>query len=114
MRVVALVDDLLDRSRITAALPAARLCRDRSAVGAADVNIVDLARHAADIAPLRAARPAARIVAYGAHVDDAALRAARAAGADAVLPRSRFFHDPGATVAPPSDPMPPSDGGGEG
>jgi hypothetical protein len=114
VRVAALVDDLLDRSRIAAALPDAAMCRDRGAVGAADVIVVDLARHAEDVAPLRATWPGARIVAYGAHVDDATLAAARATGADVVLPRSRFFHDPAAAVAPASGAMPPSGGGGEG
>jgi DNA-binding NarL/FixJ family response regulator len=114
VRVAALVDDLLDRSRIAAALPDAAVCRDRTAVAAADVIIVDLARHAADVAPLRATWPDARIVAYGAHVDHAALAAARTDGADEVLPRSRFFQDPAAAVASPSDAMPPSDDGGEG
>lgn len=114
MRVAALVDDLLDRSRIAAALPDAALCRDRDAVGDADVIVVDLARHAGDVALLRAARPGARIVTYGAHVDDAALAAARSDGADVVLPRSRFFHDPAAAVAPAGGPMPPSGGAGEG
>ena len=114
MRVAALVDDLLDRSRITAALPDVAMCRDRAAVGEADVIVVDLARHAGDVAPLRAAWPGARIVAYGAHVDDATLAAARDDGADVVLARSRFFHDPAAAVAPPTDAMAPSDGAGEG
>ena len=80
MRVAALVDDLLDQSRISAALPDVTVCRDRAGVGDADVIVVDLAGHAADVAALRHERPAARIVAYGPHVDDAALAAARAAG----------------------------------
>jgi CheY-like chemotaxis protein len=38
--------------------------------------------------------PAApRVLAYGAHVDPAGLRAARAAGCDPVLPRSKFVED---------------------
>ena len=112
MRVAALVDELLDRSRIAASLPDAAMCRDATAVEGADVIVVDLARHAAHVAPLRRAWPEARIIAYGAHVDDAALAAARADGADVVLPRSRFFHDPAAAVAPPPDPMPASGGAG--
>ena len=114
MRVAALVDDLLDRSRITAALPDAATCRDRAAIEDADVIVVDLAHHAPDVAPLRAAWPNARIVAYGAHVDDDALAAAQADGADLALPRSRFFRDPAAAVAGPSGAMPPSRGAGEG
>ena len=34
-----------------------------------------------------------RVVAYGAHVDTATLRAARAAGCDPVLPRSKFVEE---------------------
>jgi CheY-like chemotaxis protein len=43
---------------------------------------------------LREACPALpRIVAYGSHVDTETLRAARAAGCDPVLPRSKFVTD---------------------
>jgi DNA-binding NarL/FixJ family response regulator len=34
-----------------------------------------------------------RVVAYGSHVDTATLRAARQAGCDPVLPRSKFVED---------------------
>jgi CheY-like chemotaxis protein len=34
-----------------------------------------------------------RVVAYGSHVDAAGLRAAREAGCDVVLPRSKFVED---------------------
>ena len=37
--------------------------------------------------------PMPRVVAYGSHVDTAALRAAREAGCDPVLPRSKFVED---------------------
>lgn len=37
--------------------------------------------------------PRPRVVAYGAHVDVAALKAAREAGCDPVLPRSKFVED---------------------
>ena len=100
MRVAALVDDLLDRSRVTAALPDAAFARDPADLPDADVVIVDLARHGDALPALRAARPQARIVAFGPHVDGAELAAAEAAGADRVLARSRFFHDPAAAVAP--------------
>ncbi len=42
---------------------------------------------------------AVRIVCFGPHVDDEAAAAATAAGADVVMPRSRFFRDPAAAVA---------------
>jgi hypothetical protein len=103
MLVAALVDDLLDRSRLAAALPATTFLTDPGGLGPVDVVVVDLARHAADLALVRGARPEARIVAFGPHVDADALRAARAAGADRVLARSAFFRDPAAAIAAGSD-----------
>jgi hypothetical protein len=91
--IVALVDDLMDRSRVTAALPDARYARSADDCAEATVVLVDLTRHGGDVAAVRAAAPGAHIVAFGPHVDDGALAAARADGADTVLPRSRFFAD---------------------
>ena len=99
MRVCALVVDLMDRSRISAALPDAVFVRDAAACTGADVVIVDLARSGQHVGTVRAAVPAARIVCFGPHVDDDGASAARAAGADLVLPRSRFFHDPAGSIA---------------
>jgi len=59
--------------------------------------IVDLSNPGLRIADLIAgldalpSRP--RIVAYGSHVDTATLRAAREAGCDVVLPRSKFVEE---------------------
>lgn len=97
MTVVALVADLMDQSRIRAALPDVTFVRDAAKTAGADVVIVDLARFGDVLATVRAAT-VGRIVAFGPHVDDAGLGAARAAGADTVLPRSRFFADPAAVV----------------
>jgi hypothetical protein len=106
VRVAALVDDHLDRSRLTPALPDITFGRDPAALPAADVVLVDLVGHGPALPALRAARPHARIVAFGPHVDADALAAAQAAGADLVLPRSRLFRDPGAAVAPGPGPVP--------
>jgi DNA-binding NarL/FixJ family response regulator len=96
MRVCALVTDLMDRSRLSAAIPDVVFMLD----GTADVVIVDLARAGPQVvAEIRAETPGVRIVCYGPHVDDEAADAARALGADAVLPRSRFFRDPAAAIA---------------
>jgi len=84
----------MDRSRIGAAIPGVVFGLDP----AADVLIVDLARGAEQVTEIRAAVPAARIVCYGPHVDDEAATAARAAGADVVMARSRFFRDPAAAI----------------
>lgn len=97
--VVALVDDLMDRSKVSAALEVVTFVRDIAACTAADVVIVDLAKHARAIEPLRNAAPNARIVAFGSHVDAAAFDTATLDGADHVLTRSRFFHDPAAAIA---------------
>ena len=97
-RVVALVSDLMDRSRISAALHEVEFVSDETAADGAALVVIDLARHAGAVAGVRQRCPTARIVAYGSHVDAAALEAAQAAGADAVLPRSRFFRDPAAAV----------------
>jgi DNA-binding NarL/FixJ family response regulator len=42
------------------------------------------------IAAIRAAAPRARVIAFGAHVDEAALAAAQKAGCDHVLTRGQF------------------------
>lgn len=104
MHVVALVSDLMDRSRITAAVPAATFVADVGATSGAEVVVIDLARHGDAVATVRQGAPDAFIVAFGSHVDDDQLVAARAAGADRVLPRSRFFRDPAAAVAPEDGP----------
>jgi DNA-binding NarL/FixJ family response regulator len=92
--LVALTTDLMDRSRLSAALPDVQFSLDADA----GVVIVDLARGVEQVTSIRASHPNARIVCYGPHVDDASLDAARAAGADVVLPRSRFFRDPKAAI----------------
>jgi len=97
-RTVALVTDLMDRSRLGATIPGIEFERDVAACTGARIVVVDLAR-TPDVAPVRAAAPEAAIVAFGPHVDDVTLERARAEGADVVLPRSRFFRDPAAALA---------------
>ena len=100
MTACGLVDDLMDRSKVGAAVPAMRFVRDPSECEGAELVVVDLGRHAGSVPGLRARLPKARIVAYGRHDDPEALAAAEAAGADLVLPRSKFFHDPAAALTP--------------
>jgi len=92
--ISALVTDLMDRSRISAALPGVQFTLNADA----DVVIVDLGRGVEQVVSVRASHPDAHIVAYGPHVDDDSMNAARAAGADVVVPRSRFFRDPAQIV----------------
>ena len=99
MRVCALVGDLMDRSKITAAVPEVEFVREVGACIAADVVIVDLARFGGDVSAVRAVASSARLVCFGPHVDEASAAAARADGADVVLPRSRFFRDPSAAIS---------------
>ena len=95
MKIVALTGDLMDRSKLSAAFPGVGFALAPDA----EVVIVDLARGVEQIAHVREEVPSARIVAYGPHVDDTSMDAARAAGADVVLPRSRFFRDPTAALS---------------
>jgi DNA-binding NarL/FixJ family response regulator len=89
--IVALVTDLMDRSRFPAGV---EFVRSLDGVDA-DVVVVDLgvrgALHA--VRSLRAAGSTARVVAYGSHVERDLLTEARAAGCDRVLARSAFFAD---------------------
>ena len=101
MRVVALISDLMDRSRLALEVSGIEFVTQSSAIGAADVIVVDLARYAAEVRSIRDSAPEARIVGFGPHVDDAVMARARSDGADLVIARSRFFRDPMAAVAPP-------------
>ena len=98
MKLVALVGDLMDRSRVSGVVPEVEFATEPAACAGADVVVVDLARYADAVAAVRAAAPDARIVAFGSHVDSDLLERARRDGADAVLPRSRFFQDPAAAI----------------
>jgi DNA-binding NarL/FixJ family response regulator len=105
-RGLSLCDDLIFTSRITGTAKALGLV-----VGAARevTGLLRAARHApptcvlldlqhpgldlvALLAELRSIGPM-RVVAYGSHVDAASLHAARVAGCDPVLPRSRFVEE---------------------
>ena len=93
----------MDRSKLTAASADVVFVRDAEACAGADVVVVDLARFGADVAKVRAVAPAARLVCFGPHVDEAGAAAATEAGADLVLPRSRFFRDAAAAISPDGD-----------
>lgn len=95
VKIAALVDDLMDRSRLTG-LGDVTFVRDFREIepGSVDAVVVDLARHAEALADIRRAGPRVAIVAFGSHVDREALAQALDDGADAALPRSRFFADP--------------------
>jgi len=91
--VVALIADLMDRSRLIAE-PGVEVRFVEPAgigdAGGADLIVVDLGGrgHLDALAHCPAGVP---VVAFGPHVDRELLAAAEAAGCDRVLPRSKFF-----------------------
>ncbi len=100
-----LTDDLIFTSRVTAEARVLGLTVTavRSVPALVDLVrrqpprgiLLDLAFPGLDLDDLLAelrtvCTPLPRLIAYGPHVEAAALRAARAAGCDPVLPRSRF------------------------
>ena len=99
MTVVALVTDLMDRSKLSTAVPGVTFARAVDGCSDASVVIIDLARYGDDVAAVRAVAPRARIIGFGPHVDGEGAERARAAGADVVLARSRFFRDPAAITS---------------
>jgi hypothetical protein len=98
MKIVAMTTDLMDRSRLAAALGDVAFISDATECAGAAVVVIDLGRRADAVAAVRAAAPEARIVAFGPHVDTDLLERAARDGADVVLPRSRFFQDPAAAI----------------
>jgi len=90
----------MDRSRIGGAIEGVEFVRGAATCAGADVVLVDLARFGAEVGAVRKAAPNARVVGFGPHVDEASAEAALDAGADDVMPRSRFFRDPAAALRP--------------
>ncbi|HUP86462.1 MAG TPA: hypothetical protein VM143_12410 [Acidimicrobiales bacterium] len=92
--VAAYTPDLMDRSKISAAVPDCRFVASPEALvglGATDVVLVDLSKTGVLEALGDIVAGGARVVAYGSHVDKALLAAAGDAGCTEVLPRSQFF-----------------------
>lgn len=98
-RIVAYVPDLMDRSKVAAALAGEQLVfvTDRAglepavAAVATDLVVLDLARPGALDALPRLAAAGVRTVGFGSHVDHELADAARAAGCGEVYTRSAFF-----------------------
>jgi hypothetical protein len=87
MTVVAITRDLMDRSKITGAIDHVRVVGPAGDLAGATVVIVDLGLAGALEAAIASG---AKVIAYGSHVDESTLAAARSAGAEA-MPRSVFF-----------------------
>ena len=99
--VVAYVPDLMDRSRLSGAVPEVRFVGAAAIAGAAvdaDVVVVDLAARGGVDAARTARTAGARTIGFGPHVDDELLTEAAAAGIE-TMARSRFFRDPAAALA---------------
>jgi hypothetical protein len=96
VKVVVLAPDLLDRSKIAAALPGAAFVGAAAqlpgAAAGADLVVVDLARPGVAGVLDAVVAGAARVVGFGPHTEASRLAAAGAAGVVA-MPRSRFFAD---------------------
>jgi hypothetical protein len=89
--VFVFAPDLMDRSRISAAIPHAQFVTAVDQLAGVDpegVVLVDLGRpRVLETIPTIAGS----VVGFASHVDEALMAAARAAGCAEVLPRSRFF-----------------------
>ncbi len=104
--IAALTADLMFAARIRGAAPAAVTVQsletllERVGEGTRLI-LVDLqAREAvAAVKRVRERAPAARVVAFGPHVNEDALSAAELAGADRVMPRGAFVRELSALVA---------------
>jgi len=82
--------DLMDRSKISAALPGCVVARRVADLGHAPVVIVDLSRPGVVEAIGRLVGEGRRVIGFGSHVDRATMDAAAGAGAE-VMARSAFF-----------------------
>jgi hypothetical protein len=97
--VVAVVHDLMDRSKLAAAVAGTRFVATEAALAEAlsgldptrATVVVDLRLHVAFSAIVRSRAEGIRVIAYGSHVDRETLARARAAGCERVLARSAFF-----------------------
>lgn len=103
--IAALTADLMFAARIRGAAPEARAVQSLAKLldvvdEATALVLVDLqAREALDaVSRVRDAAPGARVVAFGPHVAEDALAAARSAGADVVMTRGAFVRELGALV----------------
>jgi hypothetical protein len=89
-RIAAYVPDLMDRSRLAGVGEVTFVATpgDLAAVEA-DVVVADLSRPG--VLDVLGRLGPVRTIGFGSHVDTDLREAARAAGVDEVLPRSRFF-----------------------
>ena len=87
---VVITRDLMDGSRFRSAVPDITVVRSAADEALADATVV-LLDLALGIDPAGVLADGRTVIAYGAHVDDEALEAAKAAGCADALPRSIVF-----------------------
>jgi len=92
MKILLWCDDIMSRTRIESAWKAAgaHVLR-KNASEQPDLVVMDLTAHNAltEIERLRAAWPEVKILAFGPHVDGAAFKQAKAAGASELVARGK-------------------------
>ena len=93
---VAFVPDLMDRSRLNGIadlvfVASAAALEAVADLGPGDVVVVDLSRPGAQDAAARVAASGTKVIGFASHVDGDTMRAANAAGIDAMA-RSAFFN----------------------
>jgi hypothetical protein len=86
------IPDLMDRSKVLAAVPDAVVVAriEQLAAGAGDTVVVDLSRPGVVAAVVPLVEAGARVIGFASHVDREGLEAARATGCQ-VYARSAFF-----------------------
>lgn len=105
MPIIAFVPDLLFASKITATAEALGIQVGvlrtpesvKSNIASATALLVDLTAESVDVGELirwaKAANPVLHVIAFGPHVQVELAEVARSAGADEVLPRSKFSNE---------------------
>ena len=96
--IVAYVPDLMDRSKVAAAAEVTFVARPAELADVdAQLVLVDLSRPGVlEVLP----SIAARTIGFAGHLERELLEAARAAGCDEVMPRSKFFSGLAQLLAP--------------
>lgn len=99
--VAAYVPDLMDRSKVAAALPGVVfVSRPAELVAAgAEAAVVDLTRPGVEPALGPLVEAGVRVVAFANHTQRELMERARVVGCAAVMPRSEFFSDPVSAVS---------------
>ncbi len=92
MTLYVYAPDLMDRSKVLAAAPAATVVSTPGdiAAGPGDTVVLDLSRPASPRAAAALTGAGARVIGFASHVDHERIDAARHAGCE-VLARSAFF-----------------------